>query len=80
MGSRGGRKENGRAVSWKFREDTGFPQEVWTVLAGAVGGQQSNKAKAEDSMELEVGSVLWIKALSGPWESTDSQSLPKRLS
>lgn len=75
MGSRrGGRKQNGRAVSWK---DTGFAQEVWSVLARTVW---SNKVKAGDPVELEVGSLLWIKALSGPWESPDSQSLPKRLS
>lgn len=32
-------KQNGRAVTWKFREDTGFPQEVWSVFEVAIGSQ-----------------------------------------
>lgn len=39
MGCRRDRKQNGRAVSWKCREDPAFPQEVWSVSALAVGSR-----------------------------------------
>lgn len=49
------------------------------VSAVAVGSQRSNKVKAGDLMELEVGSLLCIRTLSMPWGKPGSQSLSTRL-